>query len=122
MVKATKKDSTKSTSAPVSAIGAPSSVQPHELKADDLEVGLARPGDSLAQAKTRQFLRNLMRSSPRPEGKTKSDWRRECRERFGIPTRSFDRIWDEVIDFTNAVAYRRSGPRGPHRSPRRDNS
>ena len=125
MAKAVRKDTTKSASAPTgsdprhAAIGAPPPAQVHELWADDLEVGSARPADSPAQANTRRFLRDLMRRSPTPpRDKTKDDWRRECRERFGIPRRRFDRIWDEVIAFTGAGAYRKSGPRGPHKKPR----
>jgi hypothetical protein len=73
-----------------------------------------RPGDSKEQADTRAFLYCLMTDHPTGTSKTKSDYYYECRERFGISLRGFERIWNDTIDQTGAVAFRKSGPRGPH--------
>jgi hypothetical protein len=80
--------------------------------ADDLHAGLEKPGDKPAERQTRRFLFNLMRRLPNPpRGRKKADWRRECQQRFKVSIRGFDRIWDEIVAFTGAVAYRSSGPR-----------
>jgi hypothetical protein len=89
-----------------------SSGQVHQLMADDLHAGLEKPGDKPAERQTRRFLFNLMRRLPNPpRGRKKADWRRECQQRFKVSIRGFDRIWDEIVAFTGAVAYRSSGPR-----------
>jgi hypothetical protein len=122
MAKATRKDTPKarrrragSLKAVALAVGSPTIGAPalgQALQAVDLEVGRAFPGDSPAQASTRRFLCDLMRGSPTPpKGKTKDNWRRECMQHFRISRRGFDRVWDEVIARTSAVAYGKSGPR-----------
>jgi hypothetical protein len=94
----------------------------HILGARDLLIGTTAPGDSAADAACRQFLIDLMLANPGGiPGKSKPDFLRECQLRFGIPKRSFDRIWAFCIDRTGARAFGKRGPRGPQKNRRRRN-
>ena len=83
----------------------------HILKARDLLIGTTVPGDSAADAACRQFLIDLMLDNPRGiAGKSKEDFLNECKFKFGISKRSFDRIWAFCIGRTDARAFGKRGP------------
>jgi hypothetical protein len=78
------------------------------------DVVSSHPGDSKKQADARAFLHQLMTDNPAgTPWKLKSEYRLECKERFGTPGREFDRLWCEEVSITGATAYRKRGPRGP---------
>jgi hypothetical protein len=78
------------------------------------------PGDKPGERRARRFLSRLMDKHPKGLGrKTRDDFLRVCKKRFGISGRAFDGIWDWAIDCTGAVAFRKSGPRGSHTNRRR---
>jgi hypothetical protein len=78
----------------------------------------AKPGDSEPEGETRTYLYNRMTKFPRgdPDGQTKADHKKRCREEFGVSAKAFDRIWGDTIADTGATSYSASGPRGPHKS------
>jgi|SRR5215831_7442765 len=89
----------------------------YQLVPERIELGSDRPGDSEAQAQARAFLYRLMVKYPnRILGKTKPDFRGECKQLFKTPGRLFDRIWQEEIARTGAIAWRE---RGPKKGPRK---
>jgi hypothetical protein len=86
----------------------------HLIQQDIFIEGFMLPGDSAAGLRAKRFLRRLMEKYPLGlPGRTKLDYSRICCQRFKISGRYFDRIWEQVIAFTNAIAYRTSGPPGP---------
>jgi hypothetical protein len=87
-----------------------------ELVAIPFDLGSSFPGDSEKRAQTRAFLRSLMVEHPKgvPD-KTKHDFKVECEQRFGTSAREFDQIWREEAARTGASAWRKPGPRGPHK-------
>lgn len=73
-------------------------------------VGSAQPGDSEAEAKTRQYLQYHMRSNPTAAaGKSKPEFRVECCQKFGVPARSFNRIWGQCVATTGAAVFKKAG-------------
>lgn len=92
----------------------------HILVARDLRIGTTAPGDSAVDAACRQFLLDIMIAHPGGiPGKSKPDFGDECEQRFAISSRSFARIWDDCIRSTGAKAFKKRGPRGPQKNPRR---
>jgi hypothetical protein len=68
----------------------------------------AHPGDSPAEASTREFLKGLMQTDPKNTARhCKAELKKRCGE---IST--FDRIWADCISETGAGGYKKSGPRG----------
>jgi hypothetical protein len=90
----------------------------YQLVPEPVELGSDRPGDSPAQAQTRAYLHRQMVKYPnRIPGKTKQDFRDECKQRFKTPQRVFDRVWKEEIATIGAIAWEERGPkRGPRRA------
>jgi hypothetical protein len=88
----------------------------YQFGALPVEIGSSHPGDSKVQARTRAFLHRLMTDHLTGTPKTKPEYRAECRERFKISDREFDRLWREEVARTGATAFRKRGPRGPRRS------
>ena len=87
----------------------------HLIQQDTFIEGFQLPGDSASGLRAKRFLRRLMEKYPFGlPGRTKDDYRRICCQRFKIPARYFNRIWDQVVAYTGATAYQTSGPRGPH--------
>lgn len=92
----------------------------HILGARGILVGSTAPGDSDADAACRQFLLDTMLANRGGiAGKSKPDFWEECEQRFAVSSRSFARIWDECIRSTGAKAFKKRGPRGPQKNPRR---
>jgi hypothetical protein len=90
----------------------------YQLRAESFELGSDRPGDNEAQAQARAYLRRSMRKYPNGiPGKTKGDFREECKRLFNTPKRVVDRVWKEEIARTGAIAWEKRGPkRGPRRA------
>jgi hypothetical protein len=94
-------------------------------KASTHEIGAAtgstHPGDSPEEASTRDFLTRLMREDPSNEARhLKATLQEQCQNQCGeISADAFNRIWAACIDEMGAVAYKKSGPRGPHQARRR---
>jgi hypothetical protein len=101
------------------AIGAPALGQAHNLVAEPVIVGLMHPGDTEAEAAARRFLYYRMLTNPTGRGENKTSLKLECKARFRIPGRKAIEIIDDCIAATDAVAYRKRGPRGPTARPRR---
>ena len=99
------------------AAGGMSVVERARITLGDELPGRVRSGNSAAEANARALLFDLIQQHPNgpPEGKHKGDLENECTREFGVSKRAFAQIWTETIKVTGAVAYRRSGPRGPRR-------
>jgi hypothetical protein len=92
----------------------------YQLVPEPVELGSHRPGDSEAQAQARDYLRRLMRDYPKGvAGRTKDDFRGECKQMFKTPHRAFDRVWKEEIARFGATAWEKKGPKRGPRGPRR---
>jgi hypothetical protein len=92
----------------------------HVLSATSLIVGEGMPGDTPEEAQARSALVDFMRQHPTPPpGKTKDDFRKEWCKCYRISRRSFLVIWDWAIQRSGSIAYKKQGPRGPLRNPRR---
>jgi hypothetical protein len=90
----------------------------YQLVTESFDLGSDRPGDNKAQALARAFLRRLMTDNPNGiPGKAKRDFKEECEQRFGTSNREFEQLWrDESARTGAAAAWRKRGPRGPHRA------
>jgi hypothetical protein len=93
---------------------APQATAPPEHEPPD------HPGDSTEDRRVRRFLHRCMVKHPTGfSGRSKSDFSDACMKRFKVSRRRFDAIWDACINQSGAVAWRNTGPRGPHKARRR---
>jgi hypothetical protein len=63
-----------------------------------------------ANAPCREWLEAAMRQAPNRGSKSKGEWRREAKDRFGVSGRAFDRIWAAALESTGANWGRRGAP------------
>jgi hypothetical protein len=63
-----------------------------------------------AKAACRKWLEAAMRQAPNRGPKSKDEWRREVKERFGVSGRAFDRIWAAALESTGANWGRHGAP------------
>lgn len=81
------------------------------------QIDLASPGTCNGYAGAKECLIAAMRASPDQNPKTKSIWKQQVSDEYGIGPRAFDRLWDRCISESGAHAWGLPGRPRKNKSP-----